>query len=235
MKKITGIFLLASLLVMQACSTTDLGLTEAEAAQGLREALSVGTDSSTTRLSKQDGYFKDAAVKILLPPEADVIFDNLSAIPGGQLLVDNTIQSINRAAEDAATEALPIFKTAITNLTITDALSIISGHDTAGTQYLRGQTYNPLYSAFQPRIQTSLQKPLILGNSAETLYGNLISTYNTASLNGLLFPQITQNTLSSYTTQRALNGLFLKVSDEERNIRKNPLHRVSEILRKVFG
>ncbi len=235
MKKATGIFLLASLLVMQACSTTDLGLTEAEAAQGLREALSVGTDSSTTRLSKQDGYFKDAAVKILLPPEADVIFDNLSAIPGGQLLVDNTIQSINRAAEDAATEALPIFKTAITNLTITDALSIISGHDTAGTQYLRGQTYNPLYSAFQPRIQTSLQKPLILGNSAETLYGNLISTYNTASLNGLLFPQITQNTLSSYTTQRALNGLFLKVSDEERNIRQNPLHRVSEILRKVFG
>lgn len=219
-----------------ACETTgELGLSEEEAAQALRQALSVGSDTSVARLSKADGYFQDAVVKILLPPEADVIFNNLSAIPGGQTLVDNLILSINRAAEDAATEALPIFKTAITNLTISDAISIVRGNDTAGTHYLRQQTYSPLTNAFQPKIENSLNKPLVFNTSTEQMYSELISVYNTASLNGLLFPMITQNTLSKYATDRALHGLFIKVGDEEKLIRKDPLHRVTALLQKVFG
>jgi hypothetical protein len=219
-----------------ACETLkELGLSETEAAAAVRQALSVGSDTSVSRLSKTDGYFKDAAVKIFLPSEAQVVFDNLSAIPGGQALVDDLILSINRAAEDAATEALPIFKNAITNLTIGDAISIVNGNDTAGTHYLRQQTYTPLTNAFQPKIENSLSKPLILGTSTEQMYSDLIGVYNTASLNGFLFPMITDNTLSQYVTGRALNGLFLKVGEEERLIRQDPLHRVTALLQKVFG
>ena len=213
----------------------EAGLTETEAAAAVRQALSIGTDTSVSKLSKTDGYFKDAAVKILLPPEASVIIDNINAIPGGNLLVDEVILSINRAAEDAATEAVPIFKNAITNLTISDAIGIVNGNDTAGTHYLRQQTYTPLANAFQPKIQNSLDKPLVFGESTESLYSSLINTYNTASLNGLLFPMVTDNTLSEYVTHRALNGLFIKVGEEEKLIRENPWHRVTELLVKVFG
>lgn len=235
-KYILGICFTIVALSFTACEKIkELGLSETEAAAALRQALSVSSDTSVTRLNKTDGYFKDAAVKILLPPEAQVVFSNLSAIPGGQQLVDNLILSINRAAEDAAIEALPIFKTAITNLTISDAISIINGNDTAGTHYLRQQTYTPLTNAFQPKIENSLGKPLILNTSTEQMYGEFINIYNTASLNGLLFDMITENTLSEYVTHRALNGLFLKVGEEEKMIRNNPLHQVTALLQKVFG
>ena len=235
-KHITIILIALMATAFTACEKVEeLGLTQEEAAAAVRQALSVGSDTSVSRLNKTDGYFQDAAVKILLPPEAQVVFNNLNAVPGGQALVDNLILSINRAAEDAASEALPIFKTAITNLTIGDAISIVNGADTAGTNYLRQQTYTPLTNAFQPKIENSLSKPLILGTSTEEMYSEFISVYNTASLNGLLFPMITQNTLSQYVTERALSGLFLKVGEEEKLIRKDPLHRVTELLQKVFG
>jgi len=229
------LFVVVSLSITACETVKDLGLSESEAAQALRQALSVGTDTSVSKLNKTDGYFKDAAVKILLPPEAQVVFNNLSAISGGQALVDNLILSINRAAEDAAKEATPIFKNAITNLTISDAISIVNGNDTAGTHYLRQQTYTPLTNAFAPKIETSLSKPLILGTSTEEMYTEFITVYNTASLNGLLFPKITDNTLSEYVTHKALDGLFYKVGEEEKLIRKDPLHQVTALLQKVFG
>lgn len=226
-----------------SCSETDEiltainegGLSNEDIVKGLRTALEVGTDTAVKRLSATDGYFKDELVKILLPPEAAPIFDNLSKIPGGNVLVDNTIMAINRAAEDAAPEASNIFVNAITNITITDGLDILNGNDSAATLFLKKGTYSPLQAAFAPKINTSLGKPLVLGASAASLYTDLVDTYNTASLNGLLFPKITQNTLGDYVTAKALDGIFSKISLEEGKIRNDVNHRVSDILEKVFG
>ncbi len=211
------------------------GLSNDDIVKGLKTALEVGTDTAVKRLSATDGYFKDEVVKILLPPEAAPIFDNLSKIPGGSTLVNNTILAINRAAEDAAPEATSIFVDAITNITINDGLNILNGNDSAATIFLKTGTYTPLQNAFAPKINTSLGKPLVLGASAASLYKDLVDTYNTASLNGLLFPKITQNTLGDYVTAKALDGMFTKVAVEEGKIRNDVSHRVSDILEKVFG
>ena len=215
----------------------DPALTNEEVIQGLKSALEVGTGSAVDILNVQDGYFGDELVKIFLPPEAVAIIDNLSRIPGGDQLVSNTIESINRAAEDAAVEAKPIFVGAITSMSISDGFTILNGADTAATGFLRDKTYDSLQLAFQPKIQTSLEKPLILSKSSEDLYSGLINTYNAIPRIPLIFdePTITENTLSEYTTRRALDGLFLKVSDEEKAIRSNPLKRINDILKRVFG
>jgi hypothetical protein len=210
-------------------------LSNEEVILGLKSALNVGTDTSVTILNKIDGYYKDDAVKILLPEEAQVIYDNISKIPGGNALVEETVKSLNRAAEDAAIEAKPIFVDAITGITITDGLSILKGTDTAATAYLKGKTFSPLTAAFSPKIDVSLNKKLLGNISANSAYNDLIKAYNDASLGGLLFPKITTNTLGEHVTKRALDGLFKKVADEEMAIRKDPLARVTDILRKVFG
>jgi len=212
---------------------TEIELTEETVIQGLREALKVGTDTAVSNLSVADGYFADEAVKILLPEEAQVVYDYLSYLPTD--LVDQNILAINRAAEDAANEAAPIFVDAITELTIQDGMDILHGDDTAATSYLKGKTYQNLYDAFKPKIDVSLNKEIVLGLSAESLYSKLINTYNLASINGFLFDEITTNSLSEHTTNRALRGLFIKVGDEEKLIRENPAHRVSEILETVFA
>jgi len=114
-------------------------------------------------------------------------------------------------------------------------LGILNGSDTAATAYLRGKTFTALFNAFQPKIDASLGKELVGGVSANSAYSNLVSAYNTASLGGILFPQITSNSLSAHVTDKALGGLFLKVADEEKAIRTDPLARVNDILKKVFA
>jgi hypothetical protein len=230
-------------LCFTSCTKEDLqsvlngngALTNEEVIRGLREALNVGTDTSVSVLHKLNGYYGDAAVKILLPPEAVVVYEQLNKIPGGSDLLEKTILAMNRAAEDAATEAKPIFVNAIKDITITDGFNILQGNDTAATAYLQGKTYNPLFSLFQPKINASLSKPLVLGMSAEETYSNLISAYNTASLNGILFAQIKTNSLSEHVTTKGLNGLFLKVAEQEKKIRKDPLAQVTDLLKRVFG
>ena len=211
------------------------GLTNEEVISGLKTALNIGTDTSVTTLSKTDGYFKDELVKILLPAEAAPVYGVLTSLPGGSLLIDEAVLAINRAAEDAAPQGKEIFVTAITGITIADGFEILNGGDTAATIYLQGKTYNPLTDAFKPKIQNSLSKPLILNTSAEQAYALVLKTYNDASLGGILWPEIKTNTLADHVTQKALSGLFFKVGEEEKKIRRDPLHRVSEILKKVFG
>ncbi len=243
MKKIVlALSLFAFTVPFSSCNKTDEiidaindGLSNDDIVKGLRAALEVGTDTAVKRLSAADGYFKDEAVKILLPPEAAPIFDNLGKIPGGTTLIANTIMAINRAAEDAAPEATTIFVDAITSITIADGLNILNGNDSAATSFLKKGTFTPLQNAFAPKINASLGKPLILGASAASLYADLVGAYNTASLNGLLFPKITQNTLGDYVTTKALDGMFTKVSVEEGKIRNDVKHRVSDILEKVFA
>lgn len=221
--------------VDEVLKNTPTGLTNDEVIAGLKQALNVGTDTSVTVLNKADGYFKDAAVKILLPPEAQVMYANLSKVPGITSLMDQTILAMNRAAEDAASEAKPIFVNAITGITIADGFTILNGTDSEATTYLRGKTYDSLYQKFQPKIDVSLNKPLVAGVSAQSAYSNLIDAYNTASLGGLLFAKVTTNSLSSHVTNKGLNGLFLKVSDQEKKIRKDPVAQVTDLLKKVFG
>ncbi len=244
MKKIIAAFVITSTLITASCTkeeidtilkNTPTGLTNEEVIAGLKQALSVGTDSSATKLHKVDGYYLDAAVKIFLPQEAQVIYDNLSKIPGGSSLVEEAVMSINRAAEDAATEAKPIFVSAITSMTITDGLNILNGSDSAATTYLKGRTYDSLFVKFQPKINNSLSKPLTLGYSAEDAYSSLINTYNQASLNGILWDKIEGNSLSEHVTRKGLDGLFLKVAEKEKDIRENPLEQVTDLLKKVFG
>jgi len=232
------IFLLVSCTKEQLSQVFDripAALTNEEVISGLKQALNVGTDTSVSILNKVDGYLKDEAVKILLPPEAVVVYDRITSIPGGSQLLDNTILAMNRAAEDAAGEAKPIFVNAITSITIADGFSILNGTDTAATNYLKGRTYDSLFFTFQPKINTSLSKPFVLGISAQSAYSNLINAYNTASLGGILWPRITSNSLSAHVTQKGLNGLFLKVANQEKKIRKDPLAQVTDLLKKVFG
>lgn len=221
-----------------SCEKLGLGkdsLSNEEIVEGLKQALNHGTDTAVVNLHATDGFFKDQLVKILLPSEAQVVYSKLSSVPILSDLVDETILAINRAAEDAATEAKPIFINAIKEMTIEDGVDILFGSDSAATAYLRGKTYDELFIAFQPKIEQSLGKDLVLGISAEESYQKLVNTYNTASLNGLLFDEIEENSLSTHTTNKALKGVFVKVASEEKLIREDPAHRVTDVLEKVFS
>lgn len=217
---------------------TEAPLTQTEIIAGLKEALSVGTDSAVARLAKTDGYFRDAAVKILLPPEADMVVKNLSRLPGGDKLVDDVILRINRAAEDAAREAAPVFLTAIRSMTITDALQILKGEDNAATQYLRKTTYNQLVELYRPKIKTSTDKKIVAGISTADSWNKLTGEWNklaSSAVGKLAGFEPVNLSLEEYLTTKALDGLFLKIEDREREIRRDPAARVTTLLRRVFG
>ena len=213
-------------------------LTEQEVIRGLKQALTIGADSAATRLAVRDGYFRDAAVRISLPPEARVITENLSYLPGGQALVDDIVLRINRAAEDAAREAAPVFRRAVTNMTIRDGFNILRGENDAATQYLRTHTYMDLYQLFQPKIKSSTDKAIVGNVSTSEAWNTLTSSWN--SVAGSIVGQVAglekvNVDLDQYLTERALDGLFLKLAEEEEKIRTDPVARVTELLRRVFG
>lgn len=232
---------------MYSCEEADeiienLGLTDTEIVAGLKEALSIGTDTAVNIVSQVGGYYQDELIKILLPPEADIIVDNLShpllQNLGLDQLVENLIFKINRAAEDAAPGAVDIFWGAITDMTITDGFDILHGEDTAATHYLRGHTYDELTQLFAPLMQSSLDKDIVAGVSAQETWNTLTTSYNDVanSLVGQLAGLTPVNTdLGEWVTGKALDGLFVKVADEEIAIRTNLSHRVTDLLRRVFG
>jgi hypothetical protein len=195
-----------------------------EIVKGLKEALSVGTNNSTGKLSAADGFFKDLAVKVLMPPEAQKVESTLRSAGAGQL-VDDAILSMNRAAEDASKSAAPIFLNAITNMSVNDALGILKGTDTAATAYLRKNTVAQLTAAFKPVIEASLQK-----TGATRYWAAVFDRYNKMPL-----VKKVNTDLPSYATDRALYGIFFYVAQEEAKIRNNPAARVSDILKKVFA
>lgn len=244
MKK--GILILASaLLLLAGCAellkvmqTVTPALTEQEVVGGLKEALITGARNSAGRLSVTDGYYRDLAVKILLPDEAKVIIDNISRIPGGDKLVEDVIVRINRAAEDAAKEVAPIFVSAVTQMSISDAFGILRGEDNAATMYLNRTTYNELYSLYKPKIQVSTEKKIVAGISTRESWETLTERWNSVanSVAGRLAGLQPVNTqLDDFLTRKALDGLFLKVQEEEFKIRKDVSARVTPLLQKVFG
>ncbi len=203
--------------------TPGAGLSNSEIINGLKEALSVGAGKSTQKLSSVNGFFADAAVKILMPAEAKKVEQKLRAMGLGKQ-VDNAILSMNRAAEDAAQSAAPIFLNAIKGMTIQDGLGILKGGDRAATDYLQGRTANELTEAFRPVIEKSLQKV-----DATKYWKTLFSTYNTFS------KEPVNTDLTAYVTERALAGIFYQVGQEEQKIRKDPMARTTDLLKKVFN
>lgn len=203
--------------------TVGTGLTNAEIVQGLKEALRVGTDTSTKRLSLVDGFFKDDMIRILMPPEAVKVEKTLRDVGFGGT-VDKAILSMNRAAEDASKFVGNILWNSIKQMSISDALGILRGGDFAATEYLKRTTTIELTNAFRPVIEKSLAKV-----NATKYWKDVFSVYNRFSSNPV------NTDLNLYVTEKALSGLFYHIGLEEQQIRKNPLARVTEILRKVFG
>ena len=218
--------------------STDVPLTEADVVEGLKEALITGSNNSSSILSAVDGYYGDELVKILLPEEASVIIDNLAKIPGGDKLVEDVVLRINRAAEDAAKEVAPIFINSIKQMTITDAFGILNGANNAATQYLSNTTRTDLYNLYKPKIRQSTEKDILGGISTQESWDALTGKWNlfANSVAGKVTGFKPVNTdLDDYLTNRALDGMFLKVQDEELKIRTKVSARISPILERVFG
>ena len=201
------------------------GLSSEDIVAGLKDALNHGTQKSTDKLSAVDGFFKDAAVKILLPPDAAKVERTLRSAGFGKQ-VDDAILSVNRAAEDAATKAAPIFLDAIKHMTVSDGVGILRGSDTAATAYLRRMTAVQLTAAFKPVIEQSLQK-----TGATKYWKDIFDIYNKFPTT---FHKVNPD-LPAYATDRALYGVFFYVAVEEKNIRQNPAAQVDDLLKKVFG
>ena len=224
--------------IAQDAAGGDKQLTQNEIISGLKEALIVGTNKSVKNLGVTDGYYRDEAVKILLPPEANVIIENVGKIPGGQALVDDVLLRINRAAEDAVSEAAPIFVNSIKSMTITDAVGILRGENDAATQYLHNTTYDQLFKLYSPKIKTSLDKNLVGNVSTSQSWNTLVGRWNEVARSVVgqvagLRPVDVE--LEDYLTAKALDGLFLKIKNEEQLIRKDPAARVTDLLKRVFG
>ena len=162
--------------------TNKTGLTEEEVARGLKEALSIGIEKGVNRLSKDDGYFKDPEIKIVLPDEAKKVEEKLRML-GQDKLVDDAIESMNRAAEDAANGAKDIFLTAIKELTLTDVMNILHGDNNAATKYLEQHTQAKLIEKFKPVIKVSLDKV-----GATKHWNTVFTTYNKLPFVSQLIP-----------------------------------------------
>ncbi|CAA6829187.1 MAG: Unknown protein [uncultured Aureispira sp.] len=205
-------------------SSGTTGLSNSQIVSGLKQALMQGTTKGVNVLSVKDGFFKNPSVKVLFPPEAQKVEKTLRDIGAGQL-VDVAIEKINRAAEDAAVGAKDIFINSITQMTVTDAMGILMGDDNACTNYLRKTTSKDLFTSFNPVIKKSLNQV-----GASDAWGTVISNYNKVPFIEKVNPD-----LDDYVTNKAMDGVFLMIEKEEKLIRKDPVKRVTDILKKVFG
>jgi len=204
---------------------TGSGVSEAEAGQGIKEALTQGVINAVLNLNKTDGFFGSEIYKMLLPPDAKKIESTLRGAGMGAQ-VDKAILAINRGAEDAVAFAKPIFIDAIKAMTLTDALNIVKGNNDAATQYFKTKTSAKLIAAFTPSVQSSLDKV-----DATKYYDDMVNTYNKLPTT---FKKANPD-LTSFVVGKAVDALFDQVAKEEANIRANPLARTSDILKKVFG
>lgn len=193
--------------------------------EGLKEALLIGTNNAVFSVSKVDGYFKNEAIKILLPKNIQNVANFLSKI-GFKREVDEFILSMNRAAERAAPKAKDIFVNAIKEMTIEDAFKILNGGDTAATDYFKSKTFDKLYESFKPIISKSMNE---VGTTKA--YKDMTNKY----ISAVPFHGLESFDLDHYVTTKALDGLFYMIAMEEKKIRTDPAARVTELLRKVFG
>lgn len=231
MKQLTILSLLVAVLTWAGCETLNEisktvpnpDPTNSEMIGGLRQALEVGTKNAAGMLNKTDGYLKDPKVKIPFPAEAEKVANTLRDVGAGKL-VDDFVVKMNRGAEAAAKEAAPIFVNAIKSMTINDAKNILTGPQNSATQYFEKSTRGQLYQKFYPHIKTAMDKA-----GAAKLWSDVTTRYNKIPLTKPVNTDVVD-----YATNKALDGLFLKVADEEKKIRDNPAARVTDLLKKVF-
>ncbi len=276
MKKLVFAVCISFSLFFSSCELFNLdenGLTTEDIINGLKKALEIGTDSASTTLSMLNGYYHGHVifVKIPLPEEASNVrntingnatLSEISALTGLEDAFENVILAINRAAEDAAQDAAPIFKKEITGLSIDQGWDILNGivpdsgqdesvfDSTAATEFLRLQTYNDLTDVYAPKINISLSKDLIGNISAYDAWNNLTSLYNSfinrsdvstaidlANLFGtnINLPGTIETDIGVFSTEKALNGLFYMVGEEEKEIRRDPFQWGINIIEDVFG
>lgn len=205
-------------------SSGGAGLSNSQIVSGLKQALVQGASNGVNVLSVKDGFFKNAAVKVLFPPEAQKVEKTLRDVGAGQI-VDVAIEKINRAAENAASGAKDIFINAITQMTVNDAMNILMGADNACTNYLRKTTSSALFTSFNPVIQRSLNQV-----GASDAWGTVMTNYNRIPFVEKINPD-----LDDYVTNKAMDGVFLMIEKEEKLIRKDPVKRVTDLLKKVFA
>ena len=199
-------------------------ISQVEIASGLREALDLGIDKQVSKLTLQDGFYKNELVKILLPEELHKVDKALRDIGLGNL-ADEGLKVLNRAAEDAVKEATPIFVSAVKEITFADAKNILLGNDDSATQYLTGKTQTALYGKFHPVIQNSFSKV-----GADQIWESLINKYNTIPFTNNVNPDLTD-----YVTNEALQGVYTMIAVEEKEIRTKISSRTTDLLRKVFA
>lgn len=198
-----------------------------EVISGLKEALVIGAEHSVSSASVKDGFYGNPLIRIPFPPEAITVKNTLEKA-GFTNLVRDFEESLNRAAEEAVKQSLPIFKDAVTSMTITDAMGILKGADNAATVYLRAKTEDALMRAFFPIARDAVAKVNVTG-----YWRPVASVYNQAAI--ITGGQRVDPDLEKYITEKSLDGLFLLIAGEEENIRKNPAARITSILKRVFG
>ncbi|MCH4821653.1 DUF4197 domain-containing protein [Gramella lutea] len=231
MKKIIA---LAGLLIFSSCAelqqiATQLPnggyrVSDSEINNGLKQALQFGIDKEVTKLAKEDGFFSNDLVRIGLPPELQKVDKTLRDV-GLDALADEGLKILNRAAEDAVSEAIPVFADAVTQITFTDARNILLGSEDAATVYLNNKTEQELYSRFNPIISNSLDKV-----GATQVWKNIIQKYNSLPITSNVNPD-----LPDYVTNEALNGVFFMIAEEEKEIRNKVSARTTNLLQRVFA
>ncbi|PBQ31830.1 hypothetical protein CNR22_08635 [Sphingobacteriaceae bacterium] len=210
--------------ISEKTKTAKGGLSNEEVVKGLKEALTVGTNNSSSTASKLDGFYKNPRLFIPWPPEAAEMKARLLKM-GFTKQIEEFETSLNRAAEEAALKAAPVFVDAVTNMSVQDGFAILQGADTAATNYLRKTTYTPLKTNFLPVVKEAIEKVNV------TSYWNpLVTAYNKIPMVKKQNPD-----LNDYVTNKAINGLMILIADEEIKIRKDPAARVTDLLKKVFG
>jgi hypothetical protein len=233
-KRITQLLTFTGYLLLSGCATVTqiadamsqslLTPTNTEINSALKEALEQATGISSERLNLKDGYLTNLDIKILFPPEAKQIENTLRSIGLGSM-VDKVVVSVNRAAEDAAIKAKPIFQSAVKQMTIVDVKNILLGENNAATQYFSKTTSDSLNAVFSPVIDQSLKKV-----DATKYWEDATTRYNK-----IPFVKKVDTDLTAYVTQKAIDGLFIEIAKEELKIREQVSARKSALLQKVFG
>ena len=217
----------AGIVLTEGTESGTPALTNTEVISGLKEALSVGITNSVNLTSVTDGFMKNSSIKLPFPEEAIKVKQKaLDWGLDGQ--VDKFETTLNRAAEEASKEALPIFKNAIMNMSVQDGFAILKGGEGAATKFLQDNTSSALIAAFAPKVEEAISKVKLTD-----VWNPIITKYNTA-MNFTGGNKINPD-LNQYVTERAVSGLFKMVASEENKIRLDPMARVSDLLQKVFG
>ena len=232
MRPIATFISLISFFLLSVSSCEELArppMSEAEVARGLKEALRIGAENAVRSASQTNGFLEHPSIRIPFPQEAMGAYNFMNNSSLLRPLLNDFIQLMNRAAEDASQKAFPIFADAVTQMSIQDAWGILRGGENAATNYLHRRTYSQLYEMFIPDVRSSLDAV-----GAATAWQELSRAYNAiATLNPNL--NTVSADLADYTTNKALDGLFFLISEEERKIRQDPAARVTDLLRRVFA